>query len=182
MFIFRYIKETCDLRYPKKLKIMCFDPKNDGALLWPAIHILAANAYTLAQRKACISFIESLKIMYPCQKCRTHYSIFLEKHPIEDYGSSAQSLLHWTWMLHNQVNIHLSKPTEQRLTWPQVRNMYMANCQDSDEENSVDPSTCTECQVVPDDSTFNLPEKTASMKSIPARRTTRRKYISVGDK
>tara|TARA_R110002072_G_scaffold45565_4_gene126776 strand:- start:79729 stop:80235 length:507 start_codon:yes stop_codon:yes gene_type:complete len=164
---------------------MCFDPKVDGALIWPSIHIFAANADTPEKMKAFISFIEGLQVLYPCQKCRVHYTTFLKKYPIENYAGSAQTALYWTWLLHDKVNIHLNKPDENRLAWDVVREFYMSNCSGSDLENDLNSPTCMECQVEVD--TIPPPQNKMStyrMKSIPrtnvtpSSNNTHRRYIS----
>ena len=161
---------------------MCFDPKRDGALLWPSIHILAANADNSEKRAAYVAFVRSLTVMYPCAKCRKHTKTFLEEFAVENYAGSAQDLLYWSWIYHDSVNRKLHKPTEQTLTWDQVREKYMANCEEpkatakngnrnnSSQNRSDSNGECIDC------STDDEEEENESNEMDSYRSITRRQY------
>lgn len=140
---------------------MGFDPKKDGRLIWPTIHLLAANAVTIEQRAAYVQFVMSLPVLYPCKKCRIHTEEFLKKNPITRYSESAQLLLYWSWLFHESVNDKLKKPLSGRLSWQQTLELYMSEDEDPYriennhpvEKNSVNassagsPPPCGECEV-----------------------------------
>jgi hypothetical protein len=49
-------------------------------------------------------FLISLKDILPCEKCRYHYSEFLDKYPLDsDILSSRDSLVEWILKCHNNV-------------------------------------------------------------------------------
>lgn len=160
---------------------MCFDPKRDGAQIWPTIHIFAANADTPEQQQAYVNFIKSLTIMYPCERCRNHTSKFLESYPVEDYTGSAQKLLYWSWIYHDSVNQKLGKPVDQRWTWEQTRAKYMAPCDDErplvSSQNGNHAGECRECSTDPTKPTPS-PIQT---KPQPKRINPKSRYIHAND-
>ncbi|MBA3756598.1 MAG: ERV1/ALR-related protein [Nitrosomonas sp.] len=112
---------------------MAFNPIQDGPTLWRTIHLMAANATTARKRELYVNWLNSLKEVFPCEKCRLHLIKNLEEPtadgsvgpgPVEPYSKSNVSLFRHSWKLHDTVNQQLNKPMEQRLTFEQAFEIY----------------------------------------------------------
>lgn len=55
-------------------------------------------------------FFNSLKHVLPCKKCRTHYSDWLSKKPVEQYLTSKNRLKVWITHFHNYIHLCLERP------------------------------------------------------------------------
>jgi len=65
---------------------MTISPSYWGSGLWKTMYAIAFDypeVPTELQKKAVISFFESLKVLLPCDECRKHYNEFMEKVPIK---------------------------------------------------------------------------------------------------
>lgn len=49
-------------------------------------------------------YFAHLKHMLPCQKCRKHYSEYLDNKPLQYYLQNRESLFYWLLGLHNRSN------------------------------------------------------------------------------
>ena len=68
----------------------------------------APDAKTQAEYR---SFFESLQFVLPCEACARHYREILQATPVTDHLRDRETLLRWTFAIHNQVNLRLRKPT-----------------------------------------------------------------------
>lgn len=92
-------------------------PSAWGPSLWRSIHYIAlgypdaelANAPMV--RAQYREFYTNLWMVIPCLKCSLNYKRHLQELPIDGYLDSSAKLFEWTVLLHNIVNIELSKPT-----------------------------------------------------------------------
>jgi hypothetical protein len=97
-------------------------PEFWGASQWKCIHAAAANAVTPSKRRHFIKYIRELIFMLPCDSCRNNLRLHFSALPINKYLGNPESLLMWTFLLHNRVNQNLGKP---QVSWEQVRATYM---------------------------------------------------------
>lgn len=91
---------------------MHLPPTAWGPFFWHTIHIVALGypvKPTYAEKKAAKDFFESLRFLIPCPICRDHYNAHLEKYPLSPHLDTRKDLLHWTILLHNEVNKKLGK-------------------------------------------------------------------------
>lgn len=79
-----------------------------GSATWTAIHSMAVT-YTPDGAHAYKAFIYSLTQILPCKSCREHLKRNLAEMPIEDYLSNNSDLFLWTYMLHDRVNVQVSR-------------------------------------------------------------------------
>ena len=61
------------------------------------------------KRRAYKAFFDSLRYTMPCRVCRRHYCDMQRVLPIDSFLGSRACLLHWIYILHNQVNRRLGK-------------------------------------------------------------------------
>jgi len=83
------------------------DPMTWGPKAWFFIDT-AITAYPLDPSNEDIrgfkSFLTSLKYVLPCEKCRKHYSEYLEKNPLNSNVLSSRDLLvEWILKCHNNI-------------------------------------------------------------------------------
>jgi mitochondrial FAD-linked sulfhydryl oxidase len=86
------------------------NPLHWGPSMWNVIHSVAARypvTVTYEERKAYLNFFTSLCYIIPCDSCKFHYSVYVRKHNID--LRNRQSLMIWTFHLHNDVNERLGK-------------------------------------------------------------------------
>lgn len=82
-----------------------------GRAGWTMLHRTALHFPinpTDQERADMIQWIQLWGRVYPCQECRTHLQCYLTKNPID--ATTKESLITWTWKLHNAVNFRLNKP------------------------------------------------------------------------
>jgi len=60
-------------------------------------------------RKQYREFFESFQHVLPCQSCATHYQENLQRVPISEHLKDRETLLRWTFDLHNDVNKRMGK-------------------------------------------------------------------------
>jgi hypothetical protein len=56
------------------------------------------------------NFYESLSNVLPCQGCADHYKETILQFPVKDHLKDRESLLRWSFDIHNTVNKQLGKP------------------------------------------------------------------------
>ncbi len=84
-----------------------------GPNTWKTLHSIAwsyaenENSPTEEEKKDIIDFFVILAKLLPCPSCRTHFSAYMLKHPID--ASSRSALVHWLYDLHSDVNIRTKK-------------------------------------------------------------------------
>lgn len=96
-----------------------------GPKLWYVIHTLAAfyddsNSYFIAYK----CFIMCLVHTLPCKICRVHFlkHITKESNDINKYSKDKQSLLYWSFIIHNSANAALGKP---QFTFENASKLYL---------------------------------------------------------
>ena len=78
---------------------------------WKFMHFVALgfpDQPTDQDRSSYQRFYESLQYVLPCHSCATHYQDNLRKYPID--LKDRDSLLRWTFAIHNEVNQRKDKP------------------------------------------------------------------------
>lgn len=100
-----------------------------GPGLWEIIHSIAFNYNNInlpenIKSKQYINLFTSLVHLIPCDRCKNHYKIFLEKKNIKKYASSYYRIIRWTNHLHNNVNSRLNKKI---FTLVESKNKYIKN-------------------------------------------------------
>lgn len=89
---------------------LSISPQVWGPRLWKSLHTIAF-AYpeqpTADQQQAARNFLQSLAYLLPCEKCRQHYSEYLQANPpaVENRTTFAMYLNKF----HNSVNARLGK-------------------------------------------------------------------------
>ena len=86
------------------------EPNIWGPHAWLFLHTITLNYPdhpTNKEKEIYRSFFKTLGGVLPCEKCREHYLINLEKYPIQ--LESKEDLTKWLFNLHNQVNIKNNK-------------------------------------------------------------------------
>lgn len=125
------------------------DPKVWGPPAWQTLHYLASMANTDQKISDFIAFINSFAKLIPCDKCKEHFSQNRQKFDIRNYTADAESLLMWTWLMHDAVNFAQGKKGADRPSWTEIRAKYFKidkNDQHATPGSSedYDPSICTE--------------------------------------
>jgi len=54
--------------------------------------------------------IQSIPQFIPVEKMSSDFSKLLEQYPVTPYLDNKESLVRWTWYIHNKVNDKLEKP------------------------------------------------------------------------
>lgn len=84
-----------------------------GPIFWANMHIVSLgypSKPSEEDKAGAAAFYNSLATVIPCPICKTHYSTFLKKTPVESALRSRHELIHWVFDLHNNVNEQLGKP------------------------------------------------------------------------
>lgn len=88
-------------------------PRAWGGAAWRTLHAIALaypNEPTETQQQAAIQLFNSLEHMLPCDSCRQHLRMEMQKHPVEGSVVSSAALQAWLGALHNRVNVRLGAP------------------------------------------------------------------------
>lgn len=83
------------------------NPEIWGPGFWIILHSISINypdKPTYIDKQQHLLFFQSLKQVLPCQKCRTHYTEYLNKNPISPYLDNKDNLILWVLNCHNNVN------------------------------------------------------------------------------
>ena len=103
-----------------------------GPSLWSAMHSLAFSYPQICgddckERVAIFKFLESLKVLIPCEQCKSHYAEWFE----ENIGSSSSSVLDGKSELstaivnfHNSVNRRIKK---KEIPYEKVKAKYVTS-------------------------------------------------------
>jgi len=89
-------------------------PEVWGPIFWATMHIAAmgfADEPSYAEKRAAKEFYSAMVYMLPCPICRDHFKEILTALPVDTWLDNRTSLSEWVWMVHNQVNQRLQKPT-----------------------------------------------------------------------
>lgn len=81
-----------------------------GPAVWQTIHSFAA-AYKPSPStfKAFKDMIWAFTELLPCDFCRANLVKKLNAHPPDPYLNSNDDLFLWTYLIHDMVNVHISK-------------------------------------------------------------------------
>ena len=104
------------------------NPSLWGPHFWQAMHYISV-AYpqepTIEDKENLKLFINSLKNIIPCEKCRLHFSQHFNKNPLTDIILSSRiNVINWFRNIHNYVNVMTGKKT---WTYDDVINKYETN-------------------------------------------------------
>jgi len=82
--------------------------------IWFILHFSALNSPNMLNEiwtTAYKAFAACLQIILPCELCRQHWVENLPRIPIDNYLFTCDSLFQWSWLIHNEVNKKLDKPS-----------------------------------------------------------------------
>jgi hypothetical protein len=79
-----------------------------GPAQWTALHSYAA-CYKKKNKDAFKKYVYALTEIMPCSICRNHFKENLKIHPIENFNDNNETMLYWTYLLHDLVNISKGK-------------------------------------------------------------------------
>ena len=81
-----------------------------GQATWAFLHTLAAlypTSPTAEEKDAALALLGALRLLYPCPKCREHWTEMWERRPAE--VGSREELQRWMCDAHNEINVRLDK-------------------------------------------------------------------------
>ena len=96
-----------------------------GPCTWKTLHSIAFNYSTdpfhptPQEQKAATDLFGSLAQLLPCEKCRSHYKAYLNKHPVD--ADSREALSQWVYDLHSDVN---RRRHVDNVSYTEVKNDY----------------------------------------------------------
>lgn len=83
-----------------------------GYNAWIFLHCISFN-YPLEPSDSEInnhlSFLEQIQMILPCKYCRDSYGKYLNYIPLKDFIKDRYGLVYWLFIIHNLINIKLSK-------------------------------------------------------------------------
>jgi hypothetical protein len=90
------------------------DPKKWGKYYWKMLEYICfsyPDNPSQEDKQNIIIFFNSLSNVLPCQKCRNHFKLNLQKYPLDvnTVLNNKHNLLTWLLTIHNEVNISLGK-------------------------------------------------------------------------
>lgn len=100
------------------------DPKFWGPGLWKYLHTAAAAAETPEKRDAFHNLVIAINPTLPCKVCKGHFEENRRKFDINNYKQNQESLLLWTYLMHDAVNQAQGKTGPQRPSWLEIRAQY----------------------------------------------------------
>jgi hypothetical protein len=89
------------------------DPKVWGPHYWFFLHTSAItfphhpNAIT---KKKYYDLIQNLPLFIPQEEVSSYFSKLLDAYPVTPYLDNRESIVRWTWFIHNKINEKLEKP------------------------------------------------------------------------
>jgi len=94
---------------------MTISPEYWGTGLWKTMYSIAFNYPeknpSWSQKRSVVAFFDSLKILLPCDNCRTNYREHLLKSPLgERELLNRHNLTTWVNSIHNSTNKSIGKP------------------------------------------------------------------------
>ena len=85
------------------------DPKYLGPGNWHSIHLMAANANTMDEKKAFLWFIKVLSENFYCNRCKVEFLQYLKDDDPIFYIDKPEGMFFWSFNFHNTVNKRLGK-------------------------------------------------------------------------
>lgn len=98
------------------LEELNIDPDIWGPHLWHSMEAIACTLDNSNKKEICF-FFKSLKSVIPCEKCREHYNIFWDSHPIEEYTHNNLTLLLWLYKLKSEIKKRQEKEVVPFMDW-----------------------------------------------------------------
>lgn len=92
-----------------------------GPHQWHSIHAIISKYDPKKQKNAMRDYLNSLKYLLPCEKCRSHYKVNLQNRPFEPFLDNRGALFHWAYLIHDDVNKQLGKTSP---TYNTVKRFY----------------------------------------------------------
>jgi hypothetical protein len=89
------------------------DPEIWGPQFWGFLHTAAMtypNHPNAITKKKYYDLIQSVPQFIPVEQMSSDFSRLLEQYPVTPYLDNKESLVRWTWYIHNKVNDKLEKP------------------------------------------------------------------------
>ena len=86
------------------------DPNVWGPNAWVFLHAISLqypSKPTSIEKTKHREWLNNLKYVIPCQKCRNHFSEYIDRNP-PTLGSKKE-YVEWIWKLHNDVNSRNNK-------------------------------------------------------------------------
>jgi hypothetical protein len=84
-----------------------------GPQFWFFLHTIALKYPDYPNaiiKKKYYDLITNFAIFFPNQNYATFYNELLKRYPLSPYLDNKESLVKWTWFIHNKVNKKLEKP------------------------------------------------------------------------
>jgi hypothetical protein len=89
-----------------------------GQALWYLIHI-----FSFGNLPAYIHFMNALRTLIPCLKCRTHFCKNLDNLTVEEYAKPNFAFL-WSYLLHERANASKTKSPPYSEALQKYKNLY----------------------------------------------------------
>lgn len=84
-----------------------------GPQYWFFIHCAAMsypNHPNSVTKKKFYDFFQNLPLFIPVEEMAAKFTRLLDEFPVQPYLDNRESLIKWTWYIHNKVNKDLEKP------------------------------------------------------------------------
>ena len=89
------------------------DPKIWGPHYWFFLHTIAMsypNYPNSITKKKYYDFIQNIPLFIPVEQIAGEFSKLLDQYPVQPYLDNRESIIRWTWFIHNKINEKLEKP------------------------------------------------------------------------
>lgn len=100
------------------------DPKFWGPGLWRYLHSAAATSDTPEKREAFHKLVIALGVTIPCDVCKAHFLENQRKFDIRSHKKDQETLLLWTYLMHDAVNQAQGKTGNMRPSFAVIRAQY----------------------------------------------------------
>ena len=90
-----------------------FDPTVWGPHFWFFLHTVSMTYPTNpneSTKKKYYDLITNMHLFLPVKQISSDFSNLLDQYPITPYLDNRESLIRWTWFVHNKINAKLEKP------------------------------------------------------------------------
>lgn len=98
---------------PTKFQHTHLDPEIWGPNYWFFIHCTAMsypNFPNSVTKKKFYEFFQNLPLFIPVEDMAAKFTRILDEFPVQPYLDNRESLIKWTWFIHNKINKELEKP------------------------------------------------------------------------
>lgn len=95
---------------------MSLSREEAGRAQWNFMHRVALECQSNADKRWFKKYLFHLSQHFPCEQCRDHMQKMFKMHPINSYWDvkikgKDVGMFKYSWMIHNEVNKRLGKPT-----------------------------------------------------------------------